>query len=139
MRLPHGCPMQSCWWVIVPALLACGSRPDDERSTAAVASATLEEPADSLISTTPKGVEIWFTIAREARGAGGKQCVERGLEIRHGETRVKVPLLYTGATPMLINDSTMRAVLWTHCEPGDSYLVDLRSGRPVRERGERGS
>jgi hypothetical protein len=138
MRLPPWCPKQTRWWVIVPGLLACGSRPD-ERSTAAASSATLEEPADSLIGTTPKGVEIWFTIAREARGADGKQCVERGVEIRHGETRVKVPLLYTGAVPILINDTTMRAVLWTHCEPGDSYLVDLRSGRPVRERGERGS
>lgn len=138
MRPLRRYPMQSCWRVIVPVLLACGSRPE-ERPTAAVTSPPFEEPADSLIGTTTKGVEIWFTMAREARGADGKQCLERGLEIRHGETRVKVPLLYTGAPPILINDSTMRAVLWTHCKAGDSYLVDLRSGRPVRERGEQSS
>jgi hypothetical protein len=136
MRPLEWYPKQS--WVMLPILLACGSRPD-ERSAAAVSSASIEEPADSLISTTPKGIEIWFTIAREARGADGRRCVERGLEIRHGETRVKVPLLYTGAAPILMNDTTMRAVLWTHCEPGDTYLVDLRSGQPVREPGKRGS
>jgi hypothetical protein len=34
----------------------------------------------------------------------------------------------------LINDTTMRARLSNACLPGDAYLVDLRSGRPVRER-----
>jgi hypothetical protein len=33
----------------------------------------------------------------------------------------------------LLNDSTMRAVLWTNCRPGDAYLVDLTNGRPVRQ------
>jgi hypothetical protein len=91
-------------------------------------------PSDSLVLGTRVGIEVWFTLAREATGANGGKCVERGLEIRHRDKRVKVPLLYTGAPPVLLNDSTMRATLWTHCEPGDAYLVDLRSGQPVRER-----
>ena len=84
--------------------------------------------------TNAGGVEIWFTLARSATGADGRRCVERGLEIRQGEKRLQVPLLYTGALPVLINDSTMRATLWTHCQPGDAYLVNLTSGHPVRER-----
>jgi hypothetical protein len=60
--------------------------------------------------------------------------VDRAIEIRRGDTRVKVPLLYTGTPPELVNDSTLRARLSNQCRPGDAYLVDLRSGRPVRER-----
>jgi hypothetical protein len=93
--------------------------------------------SDSLILTNGEGVEIWFTLARQARGPGGVRCVERGLEIRRGDSRIKVPLLYTGAAPVLLNPSTMRAELWNHCQPVDTYLVDLQSGRPVRQRGTR--
>ncbi len=50
-----------------------------------------------------------------------------------------MPLLYTGAPPVLVNDSTLRAVLWTHCQPGDAYLVNLRSGQPVRDDGKQAS
>jgi hypothetical protein len=92
-------------------------------------------PADSLVLTTPGGTEVWFTLARPATNADGRSCVERSLEIRQGGRRVKVPLLYTGSPPVLLNDSTMRAILWTHCRPGNAYLVNLRSGHPLREPG----
>jgi hypothetical protein len=112
-------------------LLACGgeqtARP---RPTAAADSA----PADSLIATAPGGVQVWFTLARRSRSQEGVPCVDRAIEIRRGETRVQVPLLYTGTAPELVNDSTLRARLSNGCRPGDAYLVDLRSGRPVRER-----
>lgn len=81
----------------------------------------------------PPGIEIWFTLAREASSPDGTRCFERGIEIRRGSTRLKVPLLYTGAAPVLLDDSTMRALLWNHCTPGVAYLVDLRTGHPVRE------
>jgi hypothetical protein len=45
-----------------------------------------------------------------------------------------VPLLYTGTSPEILNDTTLRARLSNGCRPGDAYLVDLRTGRPVRER-----
>ncbi len=89
-------------------------------------------PADSLV-LTQGGVEVWFTLAREAIGSDGRRCVERGLEIRNGPGRVKVPLLYTGSPPVMLDDSTLRAVLWTGCQPGNPYRVNLRSGQPVRE------
>jgi hypothetical protein len=91
-------------------------------------------PPDSLVISNPRGVEVWFTLARSAKGLDGRQCQERGLEIRRAGTRIAVPLLYTGEPPEFLNDSTMRARLWTNCRPGDVYLVDLRTGRPVRER-----
>jgi hypothetical protein len=40
---------------------------------------------------------------------------------------------------MLLNDSTMRAMLWTDCTAVTPYLVDLRNGRPVREATRNGS
>lgn len=79
------------------------------------------------------GVEVWFTLARSAKGLDGRPCQERGIEIRRAGTRIAVPLLYTGEPPELQNDSTVRARLWTNCRPGDAYLVDLRTGRPVRQ------
>ena len=98
---------------------------------------SISPPADSLVLSNAAGVQVWFTLARSAANAEGQACVERGLEIRRGGTRVKVPLLYTGTTPVLVNDSIMRAILWTHCRAGDAYLVNLRTGHPLRDGSER--
>jgi hypothetical protein len=125
--LTHG----AVWGIGLTALLACGG-PPDQKPVAADSAANVR-PADSLVLTIPTGAEVWFTLARTATGADGSRCVERALEIRNGGTRVKVPLLYTGDPPVLLNDSTMRAILWTHCEPGNAYLVNVRTGHPVRE------
>jgi hypothetical protein len=111
---------------------ACGG--GNERS-AVKENPARAEPADSLVATSPAGIEIWFTLAREAARPDGTRCIERGIEIRRGSTRLKVPLLYTGSAPVFLDDSTMRALLWNRCAPGDAYLVNLRSGHPVRERG----
>jgi hypothetical protein len=112
-------------------LLACGeAKPAPPKAAAAADSA----PPDSLVATAPGGVQIWFTLARRGTSREGTPCVDRAIEIRRGDTRVKVPLLYTGTAPELLNDSTLRARLSNQCRPGDAYLVDLRSGRPVRER-----
>jgi hypothetical protein len=111
---------------------ACAERPSD---SAAVAGehASPPAPADSLVATAPGGAEVWFTLARPDSG-DGRHCVDRAIEIRRGGTRVPVPLLYTGETPEILNDTTFRARLTNGCRPGDAYLVDLRTGRPVRER-----
>lgn len=113
-------------------LLGCGS--PDRPPAASGSSGTPPPPADSLVLTAPGGVEVWFTLARNSVSAEGVPCVDRSIEIRRGETRVKVPLLYTGSAPELVNDTTLRARLSNHCIPGDAYLVDLGTGRPVRER-----
>jgi hypothetical protein len=110
--------------------LACG-RPADAPARQESAA---PGPRDSLVATAPGGVEVWFTLARTATAPDGAGCVDRALEIRRDGTRIPVPLLYTGTAPRLVNDSTMRARLSDRCRPGDAYLVDLRTGRPVRER-----
>ncbi len=114
------------------ALVACGGSTDRERPAAPGGASDL--PSDSLVLTSAAGAEIWFTLARVATAANGRRCVERGLEIRQGGKGVQVPLLYTGSPPVLLDDSTMRAILWTHCTPGPPYRVSLRTGHPVRER-----
>lgn len=110
----------------------CADHPPDS-AAAADEHASLPAPADSLVATAPGGAEVWLTLARPDTG-DGRQCVDRAIEIRRGGTRVPVPLLYTGETPEILNDTTFRARLSNGCRPGDAYLVDLRTGHPVRER-----
>jgi hypothetical protein len=127
--------LHSCSAFIVLVLLgACRQEKQARPSGTAVS-----EPAtsDSLVAAGENGLEVWFTLTRVGRASDGGSCVERGLEIRRGDTRIPVPLLYTGTAPVLIDQSTMRAELWNHCRPVATYLVDLRSGRPVRERSGR--
>jgi hypothetical protein len=110
----------------------CSDRASDAAPPAAER-ASPPRPADSLVATAPGGVEVWYTLARPD-SADGRHCVDRAIEIRRGGTRVPVPLLYTGESPEILNDTTLRARLSNGCLPGDAYLVDLRTGRPVRER-----
>jgi hypothetical protein len=109
--------------------LACRERP---APPATGAPAQAAPPADSLVATAAGGVELWFTLARPDSGSGGR-CTARTIEIRHGSARTPVPLLYTVSPPEIVNDTTFRARLSDHCAAGDAYLVDLRTGRPVRE------
>lgn len=91
-------------------------------------------PADSQILSVPNGVTVWFTEGRRATDSVGQPCYERTIEIRRDTTRIKVPLLYTITTPVLLNDSTLRARLAHNCQPAETYRVDLRTGRPTPER-----
>lgn len=125
-------------WVFPPAfllclaVLACSDQVEEhppQRKPAA------DRTREALVLTTGTGAEVWFTLVRPATAENGKQCVERGLEIRSGGKQTKVPLLYTGAAPELLSDTLMRARLWKNCTPGEPYLVNLRTGQPVPERG----
>lgn len=91
------------------------------------------QPAPRLALKTSSGVEVWFGDAREGRDSAGGTCVERTLEIRGANGRRIVPLLYTLETPTVLDDTTIRARLFTGCRPGPVYRVDLRTGLPVRE------
>ena len=121
---------QSCSALIllVALVAACGAEERPRFQDTAASSVP-----DSLVATGKDGLQVWFTLTRVGLAPDGTSCVERGLEIRRGDTRIQVPLLYTGAAPVLLDQSTMRAELWNHCRPVGTYLVDLRSGRPVRE------
>lgn len=90
-------------------------------------------PAPELALKAPGGAEVWFGDARASRDSTGAACVERTLEIRSAGARRIVPLLYTLDTPTVLDDSTIRARLFTDCRPGPAYRVDLRTGLPVRK------
>jgi len=54
-----------------------------------------------------------------------------GQMVINDTTRIKVPLLYTVSTPVLLDDSTLRAELAHNCQRAEPYRVSLRTGRPV--------
>lgn len=106
---------------------AAGEEPDDEGMVTS-------NVTDSMILRTRAGDEVWYSGSRPARDDNGQVCVERTLQIRRDSTRINIPLLYTGAPPVLVNDSTIEAAIWLHCRPGNIYRVSLRTGSPVRVR-----
>lgn len=115
------------------ALVAASCRPERppvSRETASADSAPAQ-PAAQLVLTAPGGAEVWFGDARHSRDSAGTPCIERTLEIRGPAGRRIVPLLYTLDTPTVLDDSTIRARLYTDCRPGPLYRVDLRTARPT--------
>lgn len=117
--------------LVLPLLSACAERPK-QAALAVDSAAPTPVSHDSLILTTRQGAEIWFVAERPATDSAGTSCTERAMEIRWGGKSTPIPLLYTGAEPRLINDTTIEAAIWLHCKPGNVYRVDLHNGRPVR-------
>jgi hypothetical protein len=115
--------------LVLALLTACGrdTPPPDQPPAAEPAG-----PAPERLLTTPSGVEVWFGDSRESRDSAGATCVERSLELRGPGGRRIVPLLYTLDTPTVLDDTTMRARLYTDCRAGRAYQVDLRTGLPTR-------
>ena len=113
--------------------VSCGpDMPPASRQTTSADSAPAQ-PAAQLVLTAAGGAEVWFGDARHSRDSAGTPCVERTLEIRGPAGRRIVPLLYTLDTPAVLDDSTIRARLYTDCRPGPAYRVDLRTGLPTRK------
>jgi hypothetical protein len=121
--------------VAVVMLIGCGAGDPGVQKRAAdtALSATGAAPRESLAVNGP-GVQIWFTLPRQGTGPDGTPCIDRAIELRRDGKRIPIPLLYTEEAPRIVNDTTARAVLYTNCTAGDPYLVDLRSGRPTREK-----
>jgi hypothetical protein len=122
---------------ILPAAACTGAergQPADSAPVSEAAAPEAEAAQDSLVLRAPGGVEVWYTLSRSGQAADGSSCVDRTLEIRREGLRIPVPLLYTGSAPELVDDTTMRARLSNACVPGQSYLVNLRTGRPTPER-----
>ena len=125
---------------VAPALLllaaGCGGGADAPAAgtgSGGPTAAAPAAPADSL-ALSIGDAEVWYTLARPGRAADGSTCVDRALEIRRGDTRIPVPLLYTGTPPERVDDTTFRARLSDRCTPGARYLVNVRTGRPTPER-----
>jgi len=126
--------------ILVAALLGIGCREQAPSPEAAGRAGTSDSAGeypvvpDSLVLTAPGGVAVWFTGARVGVDSSGNRCLERGLTIVRDTSRILVPLLMTGVTPTLVNDTTIRARIWLHCRPGNTYDVNLRTGHPTRIR-----
>jgi hypothetical protein len=52
-------------------IMACDTRRDETAGRETADTAQAPAPADSLVATAPGGIEIWFTFAREGKGADG--------------------------------------------------------------------
>jgi hypothetical protein len=79
--------------------------------------------------------EVWQVAGRADTASTGEVCTERLLELRRGDRRLPVPLLYTTMVPTVIDDTTLRAALSRHCAVQAWYRVDIRTGLPKPERG----
>lgn len=116
--------------------LACGGEPPRPEAGGSADSAPgsplFPTLPDSLVLTAPDGATVWFAGARIGTDSLGATCTERGLVIVRDGSRTLVPLLMTGVAPVLVNDTTIRARIWLHCRPGNTYEVNLRTGTPTR-------
>jgi len=88
-------------------------------------------PDEPRASQPMPGVEIWFMAGRHARDSSGFECYERTLEIRDSAGRRRVPLLYTLDAPTRLDDSSVQAQVFSQCQPGQRYRVNLRTGLPT--------
>jgi len=116
-------------------LLACR---DANRQPPALPDSTISSTGsstDSLIMTLADSTEVWRVAGRADTSSAGTVCTERLLELRRGDQRLPVPLLYTLGVPKTINDSTLRAALYRHCEVQAWYRVNTGTGLPTPERG----
>ena len=113
-------------------LAGCGRKNPGGSPASTTSTTSPTSQAESLALRLPHGTSIWFTGSRSDTDSAGRPCLERVMQIRHDSLRIAIPLLYTGAVPTPVDDTTIAANLWLHCRPGDRYLVDLRTGRPSR-------
>ncbi len=117
--------------VLLPILLAaCGGVKDRAVTADTVEAATAP---DSMVLTVDDSTTVWLADAREATDSTGASCLERVIEIRRDTSLRRVPLLYTAEAPLLLDDTTLSAVLYRDCRPTLTYRVDLRTGYPTRK------
>lgn len=111
---------------------ACGARGEPAPDALPALDEGPPPLTDSLVLALPGGATVWLAEARRARDSAGSPCLERSVEIRRDSVRLKVPLLFTGAIPTRLDDSTIRAELYRDCRPSAVYKVGIRDGLPHR-------
>lgn len=116
--------------VVIVLLAACGAR--GEPAPVALPAVEPGPPvmADSLVLTLAGGATVWLAEGRRAVDSAGAPCFERSVEIRRDSVRRKVPLLFTGALPVRVDDSTFRAELFRNCRLDAAYKINIRDGMP---------
>lgn len=118
-------------------LASCIARGEQEPGRIPEAYAGATPPPDTLVLTAPGGTTVWLSEGRPAVSATGENCLERTIEIRKDSSRLKVPLLYTVTMPVLIDDTTIQALLAEHCQATRPYRVNLKTARPSPMEGGR--
>lgn len=116
---------------VVLLTAACGANGEPPPGNPPSVDAGPPAMSDSLVLVLP-GAGIWFTEGRRATDSAGQGCWERGVEIRRDSSRRRVPLLFTGAAPTRLTDTTFRAELYQGCAPRAAYRVNVRDGQPYR-------
>lgn len=119
--------------LLIIGLIACHDSPRQSPAVQDTTSSTASP--DSLVLSLADSTGVWLVAGRPDTSGSGEACTERLLELRRGGRRLPVPLLYTLGTPKAIDDSTLRAALYRHCEVEAWYRVDTRTGLPKPERG----
>jgi hypothetical protein len=117
---------------ILLACIACAGPATPKPPPPAAVAPAPPTARDSLVLKTADGSEIWFTEGRAGHDSAGRACSERSVEIRRGERRIRVPLLYTGTAPVPRGAHEIEAELWLDCRPMARYRVDLETGRPTK-------
>ncbi|NOT07618.1 MAG: hypothetical protein HOP28_05345 [Gemmatimonadales bacterium] len=126
-------PIGPLCMVGIALIAGCGARGEPVGGALPPVAAPLRL-ADSLVLTSPLGPTVWLTEGRQTKVSDSVTCIERTIEIRRDTARLKVPLLYTLRSPMLINDSTIEADLARDCRPIAVYRVNLRTAMPEKVR-----
>lgn len=115
---------------VTALVVACREAPPD-RAQPSAPPAVVATP-DSLVLELDGDLRIWFAEGREARDSAGSSCFERSVEIRRGDSTIKVPLLYAVRAPAVVDQRTISAELSKDCRVMAIYHVDLASGRPTK-------
>ncbi|HEU5218047.1 MAG TPA: hypothetical protein VFU23_05275 [Gemmatimonadales bacterium] len=118
--------------MIALVLAACGARGEPAPGSLPEADQGPPQMADTLVLSLPGGAAVWLAEGRRARDSAGTPCVERSVEIRRDSVKLKVPLLFTGSIPTMLDDTTIRAELFSNCRPSGVYKVGVRDGLPHR-------
>lgn len=115
-------------------LAACGGGSRDSQLET-VRAPEVMVPSEFVLAVNDS-ISLWYTLEREATSTNDTGCIERGLEVRSGERRLLVPLLYTAERPVVLDDSTIQVPLYRNCRPEQLYRVNLRTGQPTPVRQE---
>jgi hypothetical protein len=118
------------FFLLVTALASCSPKEAKQEEPAGLA--TLSPGTDTMVLRMPDGAEAWYTGFMLDTASTGEPCYERTVEIRRGQTRTPVPLLYTMGELEVLDDTTLRAALVRDCARHDTYLVNTRTAQPRR-------
>lgn len=119
--------------VVLGTLAGCADTPDPTGDRARVAPPGVVDsaPADTRVLDLGDGTAVWLTAGRVGRARTGGSCRERGIELRKGDSRVTVPLLYTLDIPVVV-DGKVVASLASDCVSGQNYSIDAVTGQPTK-------